>query len=291
MRILIKQSSNPSVNHFFGGIARTLIKADVSQPITWNPKFKPSFDAFDELKPDIFFASEYDLNKSDLKCLSEYKQTIFGLHRRYNSDWSAAVNPDVEFQFVRPALVQGKAISLPCAVDLLDKPPVNMDAAFALSAVATSEKFEQYLRPLCAAELGTNISIFSEKDLGIPQYFGRPTDMASIYAKSYLSIIFGDNKYESNHKIYDCVKYCGLPLTEYNETDQDILQSTFPSFQNTDDIVKWLKYYGDYSNHRVDSAKLIFSQCMEHHTYFERASVLFDGLGLSDIAEAVRNSK
>jgi hypothetical protein len=296
MRVLIKKSKSPSVNHIYGGIGRVLVKANY-QPISWDSKLKPSFDAFDELKPDLFLASDLDLTISDIKCLSENPQTLFVLHRSYptsDNSWdfdSYGVKPDYQFQNVTQSMVQSGYDSLTCAVDMLNRSKPWDRAMFSVSAIVENRsKFDTYLKPLCAIKENLNIGIFSNEEIGVNQYFGPHNNYEStIYSRSYVSIIFGDNKHESNHRLYECIKYGGLPLVEYNNTDQIILKSTFPMFKNVDDIRSWLKNYSDHPQQKMHTSKSIIAECMKGHTYYDRTVQMFTKLGLQDVVNRIQN--
>lgn len=295
MRVLIKRSSNPSVQHIFDGLGRVLVQIGYN-PVLWDSAVKPSFDAFDEIRPDIAFISDYDLTATDIRALAEYPQCLFVLHQKYPQDenyWDFAsfgVKPDVEFMSVRPELAKGK-LSLPCAVDILDRRKVNPAALFAISSICDRQKFEQYLRPLCDVRSPVNLSIFSEDELGVNQYFGSAEgNESTVYKQSYLSVIFGHNKYESNHKLYECIKYGGLPLVEYNETDQSILSSTFPSFMTREDMENWFKHYKSYPKNKEKTMGMLTKICSEKHTYHHRAINLFGALGLQEIVSKIEGT-
>lgn len=267
-----------------------MIRAGISEPISWNNKAKPAFDAFDELKPDIFLVSDYDLEPVDIKCLNEFRQTIFVLHKSYPlTNQTYSVKPDLAFSSARKELSGLPCI--PCAVDTLNMSPVNPIALLAVSAIVEQKEKLGYVLPFCSHQKNLNLALFSNSDLGLPQYFGpHEGNTATIYARSMLSIIFG-SKHESNHRLYDCVKYGGLPVVEYNETDQHILHSSFSTFQNSDDIAKWIEYYGKYPAHRNETIKLLAEKCAEKHTYFHRAFTMFDALGMTDEASKIEGVK
>lgn len=50
----------------------------------WNPKEKPVFDAFDQLNPDIFISTTYDITTGTIQCLKEYPNTKVAL---VGSNW------------------------------------------------------------------------------------------------------------------------------------------------------------------------------------------------------------
>lgn len=296
MRVLVKKSNNPSVNHIYGGIGRVLVKIGI-QPVVWDSNVKPSFDAFDEIRPDIFMTSDHDLSLADLKCIKQNPQCLFVLHRQYPDQQNSfdlskmGASPDVEFTSTHEGISGGK-LSLPCAIDTLNRYGANKDTVLSISAICEAEeKFTRFLKGFCDCRNGANLSIFG-KEFGVNQYFGPSVgNEASIYGNSFISIIFGDNKYESNFRLYECIKYGGLPLAEYNETDQIILNSSFSSFIDITDIDNWLKHYKQYPQHRQQTTELLQKACMEHHTYFNRAVKLFDALGLDDITSKIKAVK
>lgn len=296
MRVLIKRSINPSVNHIFNGIARVLVKSGLD-PVSWDGRIKPSFDAFDEIRPDLFLCSDYDITHSDLRCLNEYRQSIFVLHKRFDPTILSEHNyeaygakPDLIFQNVRKELTPH--LSLPCALDILDNFKPDNKAKFAISTmISEPTKYESFIKPLLGVAEGVNLSVFSEHDLGSNAYYG-PYDgnEHTIYAKSYLNIIFGNSRYESNHRLYDCIKYNGMPIVEFNDTDHVVFKSTFQMFQNVDDIRECLKTYSAYPKQVQNALAIITQEGLRANTYFHRAADLFTHLGLSEIVDKIENS-
>jgi hypothetical protein len=55
----------------------------------WNPESRVAFDAFDDLKPDLFLGTTFDLDSATIKCIKQRPELRVGL---YASAWGPMVN-------------------------------------------------------------------------------------------------------------------------------------------------------------------------------------------------------
>lgn len=213
MNILVTIDKNHIHNQILIGLAYAANKC--GHPIfCWSKEDKPAFDAFDEFKPDMVWASDHLLDRATVKCLKEKDgiPILIVIGGSFINDGLRLKNT-VYANKLHPSQIKNpEIISLTFAADLVNfrrnnafvKQELQCEYAYFGESNYSAMK---YLSKLCNPIRERSIKIFGPTAFPFPQYCGQ-TNETEVYSSARHSLFISNRMDNTPFNILACGSIC-----------------------------------------------------------------------------------
>lgn len=264
MKVVLSQEENYKAI----GLASTLASIYANDFFYWNPKEKPVFDLFDELKPDILFLHEQYNNEVVHSALSEYPSTKF----IFIGNTINGKGPDAIITWDKELEISIPTFYFRPLVDLINYHSGTVQNKLKTDLIYYSRTPDkEVLDVLGRLSLDFQLKIYGPHRIDLPNYLGflDTHQISDAFASSKINIDFHETRMEAalSRTISLCSYDCPKQWSRFSDYD-DLKEKISLLLQN------------ELEEERQKVGNNLYNFVVSRHTYFHLISEVFSKIGL-----------